>query len=162
MKTFTPAHEYAEIFSLHEDGIPDLAKRIKANGLREPIVRLDGKTLDGRRRERACAYAGVKPNYREFGSKKSDGDDPLEFVIDINLHRRHLGDGERILAAARYATAKAGRIGKNTKTAQPEPFNGSADHAPATTDAPRTNQEAAEKFDGILPVGKHFILCEPI
>jgi ParB-like chromosome segregation protein Spo0J len=127
---FTPAHEFAEIFSLHEHDLLDLSKRIGANGLREPCVLLDGKMLDGRRRERACHKAGVKPSYRDFGSRKTDGDDPLEFVIDLNLHRRHLGEGERALAAAKYAKA---RDGKPSQLA-------------TVTEEP-TNKDAAKKFD---------------
>ena len=106
MRQTTPVHDYAAIFPLTE-GQPlwDLSDRIKLNGLREPIVLLDGKILDGRRRELGCLRAGVDPKYRKFGSRKEDGNDPLEFVIDLNLHRRHLGEGDRALAAARYATA---------------------------------------------------------
>ncbi len=129
--TFTQPHEYAEIFSLHDEGILELSKRIKAHGQREPIVRLDGKILDGRRRERACNMAGVDPIYREFGSRKTDGDDPLDFVMDLNLHRRHLGEGERIIAAGRYATAKAGK---------PKPCQ-------ADKVSEKTIPEAAERFN---------------
>lgn len=129
----TPAHPYAEIFALHE-GKPlwELSDRIKANGLREPIVLLEDKILDGRRRELACYRAGVEPKYRKFGSRKEDGKDPLEFVIDINLHRRHLGEGEKALAAARYATAMGGR------PKPPQVGEVSDNH---------TNSEAAEAFE---------------
>jgi hypothetical protein len=136
------AHPHAEIFALHE-GQPlwDLADRIKKNGLREPIVTLDDLILDGRRRELACYRAGVAPKYRKFGSRKEDGDDPLEFVIDTNLHRRHLGDGERALAAARYATAKGGL----PKTAQN--IEESGNDKPAQVAQVSTNADAADKFD---------------
>ncbi len=132
-KPGTDAHEYASIFPLVE-GQPlwELADRIKLNGLREPIVVLDGKILDGRRRELACIRAEVAPAYREFGSRKEDGDDPLEFVIDTNLHRRHLGEGDRALAAARYATAKTGKPKKISS--QLEKIT-------------PTNAAAADKFD---------------
>ncbi len=131
----TPPHEYAAIFALHE-GQPlwDLSDRIKANGLREDIVTLDGKILDGRRRELGCFRAGVTPRYRKFGSRKSDGTDPLEFVIDTNLHRRHLGEGERAMAAARYATAKRGGNREN------EPISRNANMG-------NSRSEAAERFD---------------
>ncbi len=131
--TFTEAHPYAEIFALHEDNLGELGKRIKMNGLREPIVKLGDLILDGRRRERGCHHAGVKPVYRQFGTRKTDGDDPLEFVIDLNLHRRHLGEGERALAAARYATAQAGR---------PKPSPAGA----IIPDEPPTNEAAAKRF----------------
>ncbi len=127
----TTPHPHAEIFPLHE-GQPlwDLSDRIKKNGQREPIVTLDDMILDGRRRELACFRAGVEPKYRKFGSRKEDGKDPLEFVIDINLHRRHLGEGEKALAAARYATATRGQM------VQVEPLS-----------AKPTNEQAAAKFD---------------
>lgn len=116
----TPAHEYAEIFPLNEgERLWELGKRILANGLREPIVLHEGKILDGRRRELACIKEGIKPSYRQFGDRKSDGNDPLEFVIDVNLHRRHLGDGDRKLAAARYATAKGGGDRSSTMVSPP-------------------------------------------
>jgi hypothetical protein len=131
----TPPHEFANIFALHEGPqIWDLGKRIGQNGQREPCVLLDGKMLDGRRRELACIHEGIKPKYREFGSRSTDGKDPLEFVIDLNLHRRHLGEGERALAAARYATAKAGGDRQSKASSH---F--------ATMVA--TNAEAAERFD---------------
>ncbi len=140
----TPAHEYAEFFALHE-GPPlwELSNRIKANGLREPIVLLDGKILDGRRRELACIRAKIKPTYREFGSKKTDGTDPLEFVIDINLHRRHLGEGERAIAAAKYKTAKSGRPAV-TVVCQTPSIDGVS---PEVSEIPVTNAQAAERFD---------------
>lgn len=142
---FTPSHPFAEIFALH-DGEPlwQLADQIKDNGLREPCVLLNAQMLDGRRRERACLRAGVKPKYRKFGSRPSDGKDALEFVIDMNLHRRHLGPGERALAAAKYATAKAGRpkSAKNieeTASGKPPQFEEVLPEA--------TNREAAEQFE---------------
>lgn len=147
----TPAHPYAKIFSLH-DGEPlyKLSDSIKEFGQRDPIVLLDGQILDGRRREMACYRAGVDPKYREFGSRPTDGDDPLEFVFDTNFHRRHLGEAERILAAANYATAKGGRP---KKPAQLEPVseNGEAEAGAAsngTVAEPEnpTVANAAEKF----------------
>src|SRR5262245_29327156 len=105
----TPPHEYAEIFPLAEgEPLWKLSDSIKKNKQRDPCVTLHGKMLDGRRRELACIRAGVKCKYRKFGSRETDGDDPLEFVFDANYHRRHLGEGDRALAAARYATAKQG------------------------------------------------------
>jgi hypothetical protein len=145
---FTPAHPHADIFALH-DGQPldELAARIRANGLREPIVLLDGRVLDGRRRERACLKAGVEPRYRQFGSEPSDGDDPLEFVIDLNLARRHLGEGERQLAAARYARARAGnRTGANQHGRAGEECS-RIDEVPPGAGAPHTRAQAAERFE---------------
>lgn len=150
---FTPAHEYAEIFALH-DGAPldELVDSVKRNGLRDPVVLLDGKVLDGRRRERACIKAGVTVKYRQFGSRASDGDDPLEFVIDLNFHRRHLGEAERALAAAKYATAKGGgdRTSRNGTTCSIEQVvgdNGEASKPNSTGKPDPTNAEAAARFE---------------
>jgi hypothetical protein len=137
-----PAHPFAEIFPLH-DGQPigDLAERIQANGQRDAIVLHEGRVLDGRRRELACLRAGVQPQYREFGSIPTDGDDPLEFVIDRNLYRRHLGEGERAMAAAKYAKAKAGnpKIAKNGENAQLPQV--------AAIGPPPTRAQAAQRFE---------------
>lgn len=165
MKSQRKIHPYAEIFPLVEGPqLWELSDRIKANGLREPIVLLGDEILDGRRRELACIRAGIEPTYRTFGSRSTDGFDPLEYVIDTNLHRRHLGDGDRALAAARYAKAKIGNQPKR-QTPQVAEF-GAEDsakingHTQSVADSqtpqlaefgadcpPPTNADAAEKFD---------------
>jgi hypothetical protein len=76
---------------------------IKENGLKEPIVLLDGAILDGRNRYNACVAAGVKPTFVPF-----QGDDPVQFVIDANINRRHLNDSQRAMLAATLATLKVG------------------------------------------------------
>jgi len=62
--------------------------------LREPIWIYDGQILDGRNRWRACEVVGVEPESREY-----QGDDPLGFVLSLNLHRRHLTDGQKAVLA---------------------------------------------------------------
>lgn len=134
------SHEYAEIFPfVSEVQIAELAARIKAHGQREPIVTYNGEILDGRCRLAACKVAGVDPKYREFGSRTEDGDDPLEFVVDTNLHRRHLSDGALALAAGKYATAKVGRPRK--KSGQNDPI------ISESSSEEKNNTNAAEKFN---------------
>jgi hypothetical protein len=146
----TAAHPFAEIFPLVA-GQPlyDLSDSIKANGLREPIVLLDGKILDGRGREIACLRAHVKPRYRQFGSLPTDGKDPLEFVYDLNYHRRHMGEGDRKLSAARYATAQRGRQPVKTTNAIPQEHRENTQNKSRNLRDldPPTVPEAAEKFD---------------
>jgi ParB-like chromosome segregation protein Spo0J len=97
-------HRYANIFPMMDgDAIEALARDIKENGLREKIVMFEGKILDGRCRQRACQQAGVKPKYKDY-----DGDDPLAFVVSKNLHRRHLNDSQRALAAGLASDLKRG------------------------------------------------------
>ena len=97
-------HRFANIFPMmNDDAIDALAADIKENGLRESIVKFEGKVLDGRCRVRACRLAGVAPRYRDY-----TGDDPLAFVVSKNLHRRHLNDSQRALAAAQASGLKRG------------------------------------------------------
>jgi len=61
----------------------------KVHGLREPIVMFESKLLAGRNRYRACLEAGMEDicGYQ--------GDDPVAYVISLNLRRRHLDESQR-------------------------------------------------------------------
>ncbi len=146
MKQYEP-HPFAEIFPLHEGPLLwELSDDIKKNGQKEDVVLYENKVLDGRRRELGCIRHGIKPTYRQFGSRKSDGTDPLEFVMSVNLHRRHLGEAERAMAAAAYAKAKVGNpdlTKKSQKTLAKVGTSQSVQLEPIGL----TNDEAAEKFD---------------
>lgn len=90
------AHEYAAIFPMAGDAeIAEIAEDIKHNGLRQPIITLDGKILDGRNRFAACAKAGIAPRYEKYS-----GSDPLADVVSWNLHRRHLTQSQKSTIAA--------------------------------------------------------------
>lgn len=92
------SHEYADLFPmLGEAELSELALSIKSNGLREPVVLLGGKVLDGRNRLRACGIAGIEPRFTDL----PNGADPLQFVLDHNLHRRHLNESQRAMVGAR-------------------------------------------------------------
>lgn len=108
-------HELANLFPLLSDRDADeLAADIAANGQREPIVIYEGKILDGRNRFRACTKAGVTPRTVEY-----QGDDPLAFVISLNLKRRHLDESQRGLVAGKIATIKHGQNQWTGKFAAP-------------------------------------------
>jgi 16S rRNA G966 N2-methylase RsmD len=97
-------HPIAEAFPLIEGkGFENLCQDIAANGLLEPIWTYEGKILDGRNRYRACLATGVEPRYREY-----TGDDPIGFVISLNLNRRHLNESQRAVIAARLANMTRG------------------------------------------------------
>jgi hypothetical protein len=72
-----------------------LVADIKARGLRRPIVRYEGKILDGRNRYQACRRAGVEPAFVDY-----QGDDPLGEVNSQNLSR-DLTPAQRAFVAAR-------------------------------------------------------------
>ncbi len=92
-------HPLASIFPLMDDGpLAALAEDIEANGLREKIWIYEGKILDGRNRYRACVLKGIDHRTEQYRGK-----DPLGFVISMNLHRRHLDETQRAMAAARFA-----------------------------------------------------------
>ena len=103
-------HEYAGIFPFRDDAdLTALSDNMHANGQRQAIVLFEGQILDGRRRYAAGLRAGVKLRFRQFGSDEGDGDDPLDYACDVNMHARQLTRAERDLAAAAYATCKKGR-----------------------------------------------------
>jgi ParB-like chromosome segregation protein Spo0J len=89
-------HEAANIFPLDENNLQSLADDIKNNGQQIAIELMDGKILDGRRRSLACKLAGVHPAVRVVNV-----DDPVSYVLSLNLHRRHLTPSQASMCAAR-------------------------------------------------------------
>jgi N6-adenosine-specific RNA methylase IME4/ParB-like chromosome segregation protein Spo0J len=120
-----PFHPLADIFPLiGGDDFDQLVADIRDNGLREPIVLLEGQILDGRNRYRACVAAGLMPeeltapgraHLRYFHSFVPAGfptparDGLLAYVISKNLRRRQLNDDQRRMVAARLVNLKQGR-----------------------------------------------------
>jgi len=102
-------HEYANLFPMVTGSdFEGLKEDIKENGLLNPVVLYEGKILDGRNRFRACQEIGQQPEFEDY-----EGDNPLEYVISLNLHRRHLNESQRAMVAARLANltqADAARI----------------------------------------------------
>jgi hypothetical protein len=95
-------HPLAEIFPLmNEKEFEKLVADIKTNGVIEALWMSDGKVIDGRNRLRACQQLGITPSTREWDGKGS----LLEFIISLNLHRRHLKERQRAMIAARMKPA---------------------------------------------------------
>lgn len=89
--------------------IRELAADIQLNGLRSPIVLLDGLILDGRNRYRACKMGNVKPEFTDYNG---DGD-PLTFINSVNVKRRHLTQAQKSMVGAKYETLLHGGDRKN-------------------------------------------------
>lgn len=98
------SHPIADLFPLIEGReFDDLVRSIKDNGQHDPVVLLDNMILDGRNRYRACREAGIEPRVQQFSGK-----DPISFVMDHNIHRRHLNESQRAMIAAKLATMRLG------------------------------------------------------
>lgn len=98
-------HPLAELFPLIEgQAYWDLVADIREHGVREPVVMLDGMVLDGRNRYLAAREAG-----RPVPVVQYEGDDPLGYVVSLNLKRRHLSESQRAMVAAKLAKLPPGR-----------------------------------------------------
>lgn len=89
-------HPAAGLFPMMTgDEFNSLVESIKTQGLREAAwLTVDGYLLDGRNRVAACEKAGVQPTFRTY-----QGDDPVSFVLALNLERRHLNQGQKAIVA---------------------------------------------------------------
>ena len=140
------SHPAAELFPfMSDEELAELAADIRAHGLLEPIVLLDGLVLDGRNRLRACEAAGVEPRFVDW-----DGTgDPAVWVISKNLKRRHLSTSQRAMVAAKllgyYAGEAKERQGRRTDLVANLPL--SAD----STDEPRKARDAAARDLNVSP-----------
>ena len=158
-------HPAAAIFPLLEAGdLRELADDIRKHGLIEPIVMLDGKVLDGRNRLSACSIAGVSPRFVQW----EGAGDPVDWVLSVNLRRRHLDTSQRAMVAARtldYHRARAkerqqaaGGDRKSLSANLREPIQSNSDQRKAAEEAartvnvsPRTVEHAAKVIEAGVP-----------
>lgn len=112
-KTAIKIHEAASLFPQMSDAaFLELKNDIAHYGQQVPIIIQNGYLLDGRHRYRACRELGIEPNIQEIPASN----DPVhQLVASLNLHRRHLADGQRAVIAARLANLD---VGANQHTAQ--------------------------------------------
>src|SRR5215510_11156153 len=97
-------HPLANMFPLLEgEEFDALVTDIETSGLCEAIWLYEDQILDERNRYRACQVLGHKCATRPY-----TGDDPLSFVLSMNLRRQHLDESQRAMIAARLATMRQG------------------------------------------------------
>lgn len=120
-------HPDAALFPMMSDEeLNTLAEDIKANGLVHPIVvgKVDGKDviIDGRNRLKACELAGVEPSFTSIEDR-----DPKEFILSVNVNRRHMNSGQRHMAVAMIYPdpEKRGRGNKSEKDFAAKSFSSS-------------------------------------
>jgi N6-adenosine-specific RNA methylase IME4 len=89
-----------------------LVEDVRLHGVREPIVLYEDAILDGRNRYRAARQAGIECPTGEW-----QGEDPVAFVMSLNLHRRHLDESQRAMVAANLANMPTHRPASNGKSA---------------------------------------------
>lgn len=95
-------HPVAEMFpEITGDDFAEFARDIKEHGLREPICLMREKDgswwcIDGRNRLRVCKAHKIAPKWREWSGVGS----LTEYVVSLNMARRHLDASQRAYAAA--------------------------------------------------------------
>ena len=98
-----------------EDQYREFVAGIEKRHIRQMIMTLDGKILDGWHRYKACLELGIEPFYAKY-----TGDDPSGYVISQNAHRRHLTPGQRAACiVACHEWAKTGRPPKGDPGSPP-------------------------------------------
>jgi len=99
-------HEAAHLFpEMNAQAFLELKEDIRNNGQQVPIIVQNGYVLDGRHRYRACRELGITPMVSEL----TVTNEPVEQVVaSLNLHRRHLTEGQRAMIAARLANSSVG------------------------------------------------------
>src|SRR5262249_37177203 len=98
-------HPLAKVFPLLEgEEFDALMADIQPSGLCDAVWLYEGQILDGRNGYRACQCLG-----RDCATRVYTGDNPLGFVISMNVRRRHLDESQRAMIAARLANMPQGR-----------------------------------------------------
>ena len=85
---------------MSSDEYDALRESIKQNGQRDPIIVNESNTiLDGHMRNSVCVDLCIEPKVRveHFSSVQEE----IAYIIDVNIHRRHLNLWQRALIAMR-------------------------------------------------------------
>ncbi|MEH3108973.1 MAG: ParB N-terminal domain-containing protein [Agrobacterium cavarae] len=103
------AHPLADLLPMmDDDAFDDFMQDVKIHGQREPIIIYENKILDGRNRYKACQMLGISPRFKDF-----NGNDPIAFVVSLNLKRRHLTESQRAMFAGKLANLGKGNLSKS-------------------------------------------------
>lgn len=112
IKGIHPAASF--IPEMTEDEQRELQKDIEENGQQVPIlVTPDGFIIDGRHRHNACRSVGIETKVQVF-----EGDNILETICSLNLHRRNLTSSQRAAIAVKLMSAIEKTARDNLKLSQ--------------------------------------------
>jgi N6-adenosine-specific RNA methylase IME4 len=90
-------HDVANIFPMSApEDYNSLKDSISKDGLLEAIWIYDNKIIDGRNRYKACLELKISPRYRQYDGEP---DKLVDFVLGLNLSRRHLTPSEKACVA---------------------------------------------------------------
>lgn len=146
MKEVRP-HPISEVFpSMRDEEFEGLVQSIREHGLKQKIILYEGKILDGRHRYRACLKAGVEPKFEQY-----KGPEPVELVVSANIHRRHLDDAQRAMAAAKLAELRLKRLAAEHKKADLPPIGGIQEAAAEEFNASVRSVERAARVQAASP-----------
>ncbi len=107
-------HPAAEIFPMMDaQAFSQLVADIEANGVQTTIklvgeTREEAQLIDGRNRLKAMLQLGMDPHDYADVIHPDDLGDPVQYVLSLNLHRRHLSESQRSMVANKVATLKHG------------------------------------------------------
>ena len=106
-------HPAADLFPMMDGSEFDSFCESIRSGLRSAIIKHpDGSILDGRNRLRACLRVGTEPRFETW----TDDGDPVAFVLDLNLERRHLSESQRSMIAGRIYEMERDSHGGNRRS----------------------------------------------
>jgi hypothetical protein len=89
-------HPVCDLFpAMTDEEFRDLAADIARRGQLMPIYTHDDLIVDGRHRYRACCMLSIAPRFEEWDGRGS----LVEFVVALNLKRRHLTTAQRAALA---------------------------------------------------------------
>lgn len=101
------SHPAADIFPMMiGDAFEALKRDIDENGVKECITIFNELIIDGRNRHKAMVELGIDPACH--AAELEECDDPVSYVLSLNLHRRHLSEAQRSMVAAKIANMKRG------------------------------------------------------
>lgn len=101
--------------SMSEPDFQALVEDIARNGLKQSVVVFEDKVLDGWHRYTACIQAGMTPKLVQL----EQDEDPVAFVLSLNLNRRHLTASQRAAAVVKCADWRG--VGSNQHEAGSAP-----------------------------------------